>query len=42
VGLQIVAPNRGEAKLLAGAAYIEKVLGLGALTPMEPRVMHLT
>lgn len=42
VGLQIVAPNRGEAKLLAGAAFIEKVLGLGALTPIDPRVTHET
>jgi amidase len=42
VGLQIVAPNRGEAKLLAGAAFIEKVLGLGALTPIDPRVTHMT
>ena len=42
VGLQIVAPNRGEAKLLAGAAFIEKVLGLGTLTPIEPRVTHET
>ncbi len=41
VGLQIVAPNRGEAKLLAGAAFIEKLLGFGALTPIEPRVTHL-
>ncbi len=40
VGLQVVAPNRGEAKLLAGAAFIEKVLGLGALTPIDPRVTH--
>lgn len=40
VGLQVVAPNRGEAKLLAGAAFIEKVLGLGGLTPIDPRVTH--
>jgi hypothetical protein len=40
VGLQIVAPNRGEAKLLAGAAFIENVLGLGAGTPIDPRVTH--
>jgi amidase len=40
VGLQVVAPNRGEAKLLAGAAFIENVLGLGAGTPIDPRVTH--
>ena len=37
VGLQIIAPNRGEAKLLAGAKFVEEVLGLGKLTPIEPR-----
>ncbi len=37
VGLQIVAPGRGEAKLLAGARFIEQVLGLGAITPIDPR-----
>ena len=37
VGLQIVAPGRGEAKLLAGARFIEHVLGLGAITPIEPQ-----
>ena len=37
VGLQIVAPGRGEAKLLAGARFIEHVLGLGAITPIDPR-----
>lgn len=36
VGLQIVAPGRGEAKLLAGARFIEQVLGLGAITPIDP------
>ena len=40
VGLQVVAPNRGEAKLLGGAAFIEKVLGLGAITPIDPKVRH--
>jgi amidase len=39
VGLQIIAPNRADAKLLAGAAFIEDVLGLGALTPIDP---HMT
>jgi amidase len=37
VGLQIVAPGRGEAKLLAGARFMEQVLGLGAITPIDPR-----
>jgi amidase len=37
VGLQIVAPGRGEARLLAGARFIEQVLGLGAITPIDPR-----
>ncbi len=38
VGLQIVAPGRGEAKLLAGARFVEQVLGLGAITPIDPRL----
>jgi amidase len=37
VGLQIVAPGRGEAKLLAGARFMEQVLELGAITPIDPR-----
>lgn len=37
VGLQIVAPGRGEARLLAGARFAEQVLGLGAITPIDPR-----
>jgi amidase len=37
LGLQVVAPGRGEARLLAGARFIEVVLGLGAITPIEPR-----
>lgn len=37
VGLQVVAPCRGEADLLAGARMIEDILGLGALTPIDPR-----
>ena len=37
VGLQIVAPGRGEARLLAGARFIEQVLDLGAITPIDPR-----
>jgi amidase len=37
VGLQIITPNRTEAKLLAVAKYAEDVLGLGAITPIDPR-----
>ena len=37
VGLQIVAPCRGEARLLAGARLMEDILGLGAITPIDPR-----
>lgn len=37
VGLQIVALGRGEARLLAGARFIEDVLGLGRITPIDPR-----
>jgi amidase len=37
IGLQIVAPANGEAKLLAGAKLLENILGLDA-TPIEPRV----
>jgi amidase len=36
VGLQVVAPCRGEEKLLAGTKFIEDVLGLGAITPIDP------
>ena len=38
VGIQIVAPPRGEARLLAGAKMLEDILGFGALTPIDPRV----
>ena len=37
VGLQIIAANRSEAKLLAGAKFVEDVLGIGVITPIEPR-----
>ena len=37
VGLQVIAPNRQEAKLLSMASWIENVLALGALTPIDPR-----
>jgi amidase len=40
VGLQIVAPPRGEAILLSAAAFIEELLDLGAMTPIDPRVRH--
>jgi len=37
VGLQIVAPPRGEARLLAGARTLEDILGLRGTTPIDPR-----
>jgi len=37
VGLQVVAPPRGEAQLLAGARLLEDILGLRGTTPIEPR-----
>lgn len=37
VGLQIVAPPRGEARALAGGKILESILGLGAITPIDPR-----
>jgi amidase len=37
VGLQIVAPSRGEARALAGAKLLEDILGLGDITPIDPR-----
>jgi amidase len=37
VGLQIVAPPRGEARLLAGAKLLEDVLGIRGMTPIDPR-----
>jgi amidase len=37
VGLQIVAPPRGEAQLLAGASVLEDILGLRGTTPIDPR-----
>jgi amidase len=36
VGIQIVASPRGEARLLAGAKMLETILGLGAITPIDP------
>ena len=37
VGLQMVAPPRGEAQLLAGAKLLEDILGLRGTTPIDPR-----
>jgi amidase len=37
VGLQMVAPPHGEAKLLAGAKVLEDILGLRDTTPIDPR-----
>ncbi len=37
VGIQIVAPPRAEARLLAGAKLLESILGLGPITPIDPR-----
>ncbi len=37
VGLQIIGANRGEAKLLATAKYVEDILAMGAITPIDPR-----
>ena len=36
VGLQMVAPPRGEAQLLAGARVLEDILGLRGTTPIDP------
>src|SRR5215212_3332386 len=38
VGLQVVAPPRGEAQLLAGAKTLEDILGVRGTTPIDPRV----
>lgn len=37
VGLQVVAPPRGETQLLAGAKVLEDILGLRNTTPIDPR-----
>ncbi|MFL5258142.1 MAG: amidase [Hyphomicrobiales bacterium] len=37
VGIQIVAPCRAEARLLAGAKLLEDILGLAKMTPIDPR-----
>jgi amidase len=41
VGLQMVAPPRGEAQLLAGARALEDVLGMRGATPIDPRAAKL-
>ncbi len=41
VGLQVIAANRGDAKLLAGAKFIEDVLGHCMVKPIDPRVRHV-
>jgi amidase len=40
VGIQIAAPCRGEARLLAAAKLLEDVLDLGQITPIDPRPGH--
>ncbi len=40
VGLQVIGPNRSEAKLLAGARFMEQVFGQDATTPIDPKVRH--
>jgi amidase len=37
VGLQIVGPPRGEAKLLSAAAMLEDILGVALKAPIEPQ-----
>ena len=37
VGLQIIGRNRDDAGLLAVAKFVEDALGLGAITPIDPR-----
>ena len=37
VGLQIIAPPRAEARLLAGARVLEQILMLRGITPIDPR-----
>jgi amidase len=37
IGLQVVAPPRGEAQLLSGARAMEDILGLRGSTPIDPR-----
>jgi len=37
VGLQMVGPPRGDARLLAGAKVLEDILGIRGTTPIDPR-----
>ena len=37
VGLQMIAPSRGDAKLLAGAKMLEDMLGVRGTTPIDPK-----
>jgi len=37
VGLQMVGPPRGDARLLAGAKVLEDILGVRGITPIDPR-----
>ena len=37
VGLQIVAPTNDDAKTIAGAAFIERVIAVTPTTPIDPR-----
>jgi amidase len=37
VGLQMIAPSRGEAQLLAGAKVLEDILGVRGTTPIDPK-----
>src|ERR1700761_1204739 len=37
VGLQMIAPSRGDAKLLAGAKMLEGMLGVRGTTPIDPK-----
>ena len=39
VGLQMIAPSRGEAQLLARAKTLEDILGLRGTTPIDPRTV---
>jgi len=37
LGLQVIGPPRGEARLFAHGAWLESLLGLARRTPLEPR-----
>ena len=37
VGIQLVGPPRGEARLLAAARAIEEAVGYAGITPIDPR-----